>query len=774
MGGAFTTTVTCWLAVRPPRSVTVAVTVCVPERSVSKRSVGPEPSGPSRLELHRIAASRLPSSTSLAVAVNVTAAPGTASRPSAGAVIVTIGRALTTTVSVALADLPPRSATDAVIVCVPERSRLTSSRPPSPRGPSRLDAQVIPPLRSPSSRSRAAPVSVTVSPGAKSAPSAGDVISSVGGAFTTTVISALARLLPPSVTEATMVCVPDPRLARMVPPPPSGPLRLELQPIDAVRSPSSTSLAEASSRTVSPGTRTVPSVGATIRTRGGAFTTTVVRACAVFPPLSVTEAVIVWVPERSEVRTSLPPLPSGPSRLELQVIAEVRSPSSASLAIAARWTGSPGATSPSAGGVIVTVGAAFTTMVRRALAAFPPRSLTEAVTVCVPERRLPTSSLAPVPSGPSRLDVHRMLALRLPSSTSRAVPAKEMTSPGVNVAPSAGARISTVGGAFTTTVSSAVARLPPASVTEAVMVCVPEPRLPTSSVPPVPRTPWRLDVQVIAAVRLPSSASAALPSSRTISPGTNADPSAGAMISSVGGAFTTMVARACAVLPPPSATVAVIACVPERSVVTVRLAPVPSTPSRLEAHEIAEPSAPSSASVAVPSRRTTSPGTKVDPSLGLAMATAGGAFTITVTSALAVFPPRSLTEARITCVPERSVPTASAPPVPSAPSRLDVHWMLALRLPSSASLAAAARRTSSPGTKLDPVVGAAIVTVGAAFTTTVIPAVARLPPASVTVAVIVCVPERSVATSSLPPVPSGPSRLERQAIAAVRFPSSRS
>ena len=211
------------------------------------------------------------------------------------------------------------------------------------------------------------------------------------------------------------------------------------------------------------------------------------------------------------------------------------------------------------------------------------------------------------------------------------------------------------------------------------------------------------------------------------------------MISSVGGAFTTMVARACAVLPPLSATVAVIACVPERSVVTVRLAPVPSTPSRLEAHEIAEPSAPSSASVAVPSRRTTSPGTKVDPSLGLTMTTAGGAFTATVTSALAVFPPRSLTEARITCVPERSVPTASAPPVPSAPSRLDVHWMLALRLPSSASLAAAARRTSSPGTKLDPVVGAAIVTVGAAFTTTVIPAVARLPPASVTFAVTVWV-----------------------------------
>src|SRR5207244_5445915 len=109
VGGAFTTTVTCRLAVLPPLSVTAAVTVWVPERSVETRSVGPGPRAPSRLELHRIAASRLPSSVSLALAGKMTAAPGTEAKPAAGEVIARTGGVLKTTGRAALDGVPPRS-----------------------------------------------------------------------------------------------------------------------------------------------------------------------------------------------------------------------------------------------------------------------------------------------------------------------------------------------------------------------------------------------------------------------------------------------------------------------------------------------------------------------------------------------------------------------------------------------------------------------------------------------------------------------------------------
>jgi hypothetical protein len=46
--------------------------------------------------------------------------------------------------------------------------------------------------------------------------------------------------------------------------------------------------------------------------------------------------------------------------------------------------------------------------------------------------------------------------------------------------------------------------------------------------PPVPSAPSRLDVQVIAAVRLPSSTSAAVPENVTAVPRSQVDPDAGA------------------------------------------------------------------------------------------------------------------------------------------------------------------------------------------------------------------------------------------------------
>ena len=191
-------------------------------------------------------------------------------------------------------------------------------------------------LRSPSSRSCAAPVSVIVSPGAKSVPFA--ETSSAGGAFTTSTIVAPARSPPASATAAVIVCVPECRVTSSVAPPPSGPSTLELQEIAAPRSPSSTSVAVACSRTTSPGTNAEPSLGATIRSWGGAFTTTTTCASAVFPPRSATEALIVCVPECRLATSSVPPVASGPSRLDVHAIAAVRSPSSTSVAVATSST----------------------------------------------------------------------------------------------------------------------------------------------------------------------------------------------------------------------------------------------------------------------------------------------------------------------------------------------------------------------------------------------------------------------------------------------------
>src|SRR5438045_8827439 len=113
--------------------------------------------------------------------------------------------------------------------------------------------------------------------------------------------------------------------------------------------------------------------------------------------------------------------------------------------------------------------------------------------------------------------------------------------------------------------------------------------------------------------------------------------------------------------------------------------------------------------------------------------------------ALAVLPPASVTRAVMTYVPEVRLLTASVAPVPSgvAPA---VQWMAVERDPSSTSLAVPARWIVSPGEKTEPVAGAVMATVGAAFTGMVMPALAVLPPAHVTLAGIVGVPEQCVRT----------------------------
>ena len=80
-----------------------------------------------------------------------------------------------------------------------------------------------------------------------------------------------------------------------------------------------------------------------------------------------------------------------------------------------------------------------------------------------------------------------------------------------NVDPFAGVEIETVGGVLrTVTVEVTDVLAPSASVTRAVIVCVPLDSL-RENVPPSPICPSRLDVHTIDAVRSPSVASPALP-----------------------------------------------------------------------------------------------------------------------------------------------------------------------------------------------------------------------------------------------------------------------
>jgi hypothetical protein len=226
-------------------------------------------------------------------------------------------------------------------------------------------------------------------------------------------------------------------------------------------------------------------------------------------------------------------------------------------------------------------------------------------------------------------------------------------------------------------------------------------------------------------------------------------------------------------MPPLSVTVAVIVCVPEVSVLTVIAPPVPREPSRLDVQAIALVRFPSSWSLAAALNVTVWPGVKTAPSAGAVIATVGASLTTILIRALPLFPPLSATEAVMVCAPEWSVLTVIDPPVPSGPSRLDDHVIAAVRFPSSRSFAVAVNVTAWPGVKTDRSAGALMVTVGGALTTIVIVRLALLPPLSVTVAVMVCVPECSVLVIDAP-VPSALSMLDVHTIVLLMLPSSRS
>ena len=104
-------------------------------------------------------------------------------------------------------------------------------------------------------------------------PSAGPVISTVGGSFgaavIVTVIPAETVTLPLFVTDAVTVCVPTESVALTLAPVPSAPPGFEVHTRFALKSPSSVSFAVPSKVSSVPSTTLVPSAGPVIVTVGG-------------------------------------------------------------------------------------------------------------------------------------------------------------------------------------------------------------------------------------------------------------------------------------------------------------------------------------------------------------------------------------------------------------------------------------------------------------------------------------------------------------------------
>ena len=361
-------------------------------------------------------------------------------------------------------------------------------------------------------------------------------------------------------------------------------------------------------------------------------------------------------------------------------------------------------------------------MVTRTLLATvtPSRSVTVAVSVCGPSGNAGIVSVAPAPSGPPRLDAHRTAAPRSPSSTSVAEAARTTGRLASSAAPSAGAWTVMTGrtlGGRITTLRVASAASPPPSRTRALMTCVPIRSALAVMLAPVPRSPSRLDVQWIALERMPSVTSVALPVKTSGVPWNTRVPSAGATIVTAGGVgFTVKLTLAVPVASSESRAAAVRTCTPSWRRTTVRVAPAPRSPSRLDDQRMAALGSGSKSSVAVAARVTGVPA-NADPSPGGAvMVTTGAVFgprTRRLIRASPGWPLESVADAVIVCVPMRSEEDETCGPVPRAPSRLDVHWSAALTSPSSTSVATPLNATVVPSGKTAWFGGAVMATTGA-------------------------------------------------------------
>ena len=183
------------------------------------------------------------------------------------------------------------------------------------------------------------------------------------------------------------------------------------------------------------------------------------------PPVSVTAAVMRCGPGLSAF-VMLAPVPSVPSRSEVQTRRAPSGPSSRSLAVPLNVTGLPArTTAASAGAVIATSGSVSaagggrTVTVTRSIAWVPALPVTEAVTVWEPTDS-GVVSVAPVPSRPWTLDVHVTPAPRSLPSASTAVAWSVIGSPSKNVAPVGGWTMCAIGLGALATVRTSVGFCP--------------------------------------------------------------------------------------------------------------------------------------------------------------------------------------------------------------------------------------------------------------------------------------------------------------------------
>ena len=162
-----------------------------------------------------------------------------------------------------------------------------------------------------------------------------------------------------------------------------------------------------------------------------ALTVTVICFTVVAPPLSVTVALIVWLPTVSTL-VKAAPAPIAPSRLDVQASFADSDPSCGSLAEPLNDTEVPLAwLVPLPGLAMVTDGAVFddaTTTVTCRSVESPPLSMAVALMVCVPAES-PCVKDPPAPIAPSMFDVQDSADVSWPSCVSLADPVNVTEAP---------------------------------------------------------------------------------------------------------------------------------------------------------------------------------------------------------------------------------------------------------------------------------------------------------------------------------------------------------
>jgi len=145
----------------------------------------------------------------------------------------------------------------------------------------------------------------------------------VAGAATVRVLVRCVTSPPLSVEVAVIVCDPDVSVLVKLPPIPSWPSMLERHTSEDVRLPSCVSLADPENVIEAPDAKLAPLAGLEIVTDGAVLvdpdvTYTMMAFVIVYPMLSVTVALTVWLPTVSAFENEAP-VPIWPSMLDRQV-----------------------------------------------------------------------------------------------------------------------------------------------------------------------------------------------------------------------------------------------------------------------------------------------------------------------------------------------------------------------------------------------------------------------------------------------------------------------